>query len=137
MKTKTFGTGQVYSSTKLDNAGNVLKGGETYRHRVPANAPAEQLWVVTMCAEHTRQFVIIERRNANLDSRNNKMKRNACGSVDIYFGPDATRVPVEMKNNWIQTNSGEGWFPYFRLYAPKKAFFDKTWTMGDIESVEK
>jgi hypothetical protein len=42
-----------------------------------------------------------------------------------------------MRNNWIQTNSGEGWFPYFRLYAPKKEFFDKTWTMGDIQRITK
>ena len=137
MQTKTPGSGQVYLSTKLDKDGNVLKGGETYRLRVPANAPAEQFWAVTVYAEHTRQFVVTEQRNANLDSRNDKLKRNADGSVDIYFGSDATKVPLEMNNNWIQTNSGEGWFPYFRLYAPRKAFFDKTWTMGDIERVEK
>lgn len=63
----------------------------------------------------TRQFVVTEQRNANLDSRNDQLKRNADGSVDIYFGSDATKVPVAMTNNWIQTNSGEGWFPYFRL----------------------
>jgi hypothetical protein len=137
MQTKTPGSGQVYLSTKLDKDGNVLKGGETYRLRVPANAPAEQFWAVTVYAEHTRQFVVTDQRNANLDSRNDKLKRNADGSVDIYFGSDATKVPLEMKNNWIQTNSGEGWFPYFRLYAPKNAFFDKTWTMDDIERVTR
>lgn len=137
MRTSTPGSGQVYLDSKRDKDGNVLKGGETYRLRVPADVPAEQFWAVTAYAEHTRLFVVTAQQNANLDSRNDKLKKNDDGSVDIYFGPDATKLPAEMKNNWIQTNSGEGWFPYFRLYAPKKAFFDKTWTMGDIERVTK
>jgi hypothetical protein len=135
MQTNTPGSGQVYLSTKRDSEGNVLKGGETYRLRVPANAPAEQFWAVTLYAEHSRLFVVTTQKNANLDSRNEKLKTNDDGSVDIYFGPNTTKVPAEMKNNWIQTNSGEGWFPYFRLYAPKQEFFDKTWTMGDIQRV--
>jgi hypothetical protein len=56
--------------------------------------------------------------------------------VDLYFGPDDSKVPADRKANWLKTNPGEGWFPYFRLYAPKKEFFDKTWTMGDIEKVK-
>jgi hypothetical protein len=137
MQTNTPGSGQVYLSTKRDSKGNVLKGGETYRLHVPANAPAEQFWAVTVYAENSRRFVVTEQKNANLDSRNEKLKSNDDGSLDLYFGPDTTKVPADMQNNWIQTNSGEGWFPYFRLYAPKKEFFDKTWTMGDIERVTR
>ena len=135
MQTSAPGSGQVYLSTKRDGEGNVLKGGETYRLRVPANAPAGQFWAVTVYAEDSRLFVVTAQKNANLDSRNDKLKTNDDGSVDIYFGPYTTKVPAEMKNNWIQTNSGAGWFPYFRLYAPKKEFFDKTWTMGDIQRI--
>ena len=29
--------------------------------------------------------------------------------------------------------SGKAWFPYFRLYSPKKAFLDRTWVLPDIE----
>jgi hypothetical protein len=29
---------------------------------------------------------------------------------------------------------GKGWFVYFRWYSPTQAFFDKTWTLPDIES---
>ena len=93
---------------------------------------------MTLYAEHSRLFVVTAQKNANLDSRNEKLKTNEDGSVDIYFGPDTTKVPANMQqNNWIQTNPGEGWFPYFRLYAPKKEFFDKTWTMGDIERISQ
>jgi hypothetical protein len=66
---------------------------------------------VTLYAEHSRRFVVTTQKNANLDSRNDKLKTNEDGSVDLYFGPDSMKVPAEMKNNWIQTNSGEGWFP--------------------------
>ena len=36
----------------------------------------------------------------------------------------------------IKTNPDEGWFPYFRLYAPKKEFFDKSWKLMDIENIK-
>jgi hypothetical protein len=35
----------------------------------------------------------------------------------------------------MKTNP-EGWFPYFRLYAPKKEFFDKSWKLMDIENIK-
>jgi hypothetical protein len=37
--------------------------------------------------------------------------------------------------NWIKTTPGKGWFPYFRFYAPKQAYFDKTWQLNDLEEV--
>jgi hypothetical protein len=27
------------------------------------------------------------------------------------------------------------WFPYFRLYAPTEAYFDRSWPLPDIEKV--
>jgi hypothetical protein len=50
--------------------------------------------------------------------------------VDIYMGPDA---PKGKEKNWIPTVPGKAWFPYFRLYSPKKAFLDRTWVLPDIE----
>jgi hypothetical protein len=55
--------------------------------------------------------------------------KNADGSVDIYMGPDA---PMGKEENWIPTVAGKAWFPYFRLYSPKKAFLDRTWVLPDI-----
>ena len=31
--------------------------------------------------------------------------------------------------------AGRTWFPYFRLYAPKQAFLDRTWVLPDIEKL--
>jgi hypothetical protein len=136
MKTETVGIGQVYLSTKRDKDGDFLKGGDHYRLRIPADAPFEQFWSLTPYSEHTRGLIrsgITEFIDANRDSRDKRLKYNQDGSVDLYFGPDASKVPADRKANWMKTNPGEGWFPYFRLYAPKGAFFDKSWKMGDIE----
>jgi len=57
--------------------------------------------------------------------------KNADGSVDVFFGP---KKPAGA-TNWIKTNPGKGWFPYFRFYAPSEAYFDKSWQLNDIEAV--
>jgi hypothetical protein len=31
---------------------------------------------------------------------------------------------------------GKGWFTLFRLYGPKKEFFDLSWKLNDIEKVK-
>jgi hypothetical protein len=36
----------------------------------------------------------------------------------------------------VQTVSGKFWFPYFRLYAPTQAYFDRSWPLPDIEPVK-
>lgn len=139
MKTETPGQGQVYLSTKRDSDGDFLKGGETYKLTIPANAPFEQFWSLTPYSEHTRGLIrseITEFIDANRDSRDERLVFNDDGSVDLYFGPDDSKVPSEFHNNWMQTNIDEGWFPYFRLYAPKKEFFDKSWKLADIEKIK-
>jgi hypothetical protein len=138
MKTETPGVGQIYLSAKRDKDGEFLKGGEHYKLHIPADAPYEQFWSLTPYSEHTRGLIrskITEFIDANRDSRDQRLKYNEDGSVDLYFGPDESKVPEDRKGNWMMTNLGEGWFPYFRLYAPKREFFDKTWRMPDIEKV--
>ena len=71
----------------------------------------------------------IEQKIADRSSRMDLIK-NADGSVDIYMGPDA---PKGKEANWIPTVPGKAWFPYFRLYSPKKAFMDRSWILPDIE----
>jgi hypothetical protein len=67
-----------------------------------------------------------------LDSYSKTMKKNADGSVDIYFGPKA---PAGQETNWIYTAPGHAWFAGFRLYDPGKPFFDKVWTLADLEKM--
>jgi hypothetical protein len=60
------------------------------------------------------------------------MKKSADGSVDVYFGPKA---PVGQEANWVHTAPGRAWFAGFRLYDPDKPFFDKAWTLSDLEKM--
>ncbi len=62
------------------------------------------------------------------------MRRNADGSVDIYFGPKA---PAGQESNWIYTPAEKSWFPWFGFYGPEKTLFDKSWTMPDIKMVKQ
>jgi hypothetical protein len=38
--------------------------------------------------------------------------------------------------NWLAAVPGKGWFTLFRLYGPKKEFFDLSWKLNDIEKVK-
>jgi hypothetical protein len=62
-----------------------------------------------------------------------QLQYNDDGSVDLYIGPDA---PDGLETNHMKTVEDDGWFVYFRLYAPEEAFFDKSFTLGDFEVVE-
>ena len=129
---KKLGAATFYLAETVDAAGNPFQGEKSYRLHVPANVPAKQYWAVTVYDNVTCCF-IKESPVLALDSYNADMKRNADGSVDIYFGPEA---PAGKESNWIYTVRGKGWWTFFRFYGPDKAVFDKTWTMGDIEEIK-
>jgi hypothetical protein len=50
--------------------------------------------------------------------------------VDVYFGPKA---PAGKESNWVPTKAGAQFEVLFRIYGPEKAFFEKAWTLPDIE----
>jgi hypothetical protein len=59
-------------------------------------------------------------------------KKNADGSVDVWFGPKAS---AGKETNWIPTNPSRQFEVLFRFYGPGKPLFDKTWKFPDIEKV--
>ena len=124
------GKGQVYMATYKDADGDWLDGGTNYVLNVPADAPAELFWSLTAYEVSTRTLVQNKHEIADRSSRMD-LDYNADGSVDIYIGPDKPQGNKE--KNWIPTEPGRAWFPYFRLYSPKKAFLDQTWVLPDIE----
>jgi hypothetical protein len=126
------GKGQVYMASNKDKDGDWLDGGRNYVLHVPPDAPAETFWSITLYDVDTRCLLQNEQKIADRSSRMDLIK-NADGSVDIYMGPDA---PKGKEANWIPTVPGKAWFPYFRLYSPKKAFLDRTWVLPDIEKAK-
>jgi hypothetical protein len=124
------GKGQVYMATYKDKDGDWLDGGNNYVLHVPADAPAETFWSVTAYKVSTRTLIDNQYEIADRSSRMD-LATNPDGSVDIYFGPD--KPEGSKADNWIPTEPKRAWFPYFRLYSPKKAFLDRTWILPDIE----
>jgi hypothetical protein len=128
---KRTGESLVYLFTFRDSRGERLSGEHTYTVHIPANVPAKQYWSMIVYDVHTAAF-IREAPVVTLDSYNQAMKRNADGSVDIYFGPEA---PAGKETNWIYTAAGKAFFPAMRFYDPDKPLFNKTWKMSDIERI--
>jgi len=127
------GKGQVYMATYKDADGDWLDGGTNYVLRVPPKVPAGLFWSITAYEVSTRTLVQNKYEIADRSSRMD-LNVNADGSVDIYIGP---KKPEGNKaKNWIPTEKGRAWFPYFRLYSPKKAFLDQAWVLPDIEKAK-
>jgi hypothetical protein len=70
---------------------------------------------------------------SSIDSNMSEVKKNADGSVDIYFGPKA---PEGMEANWLPTDKERRFFLLFRFYGPKKGVFDGSFELNDIELVK-
>ena len=132
MMGRTVGYGQVYLESSKDAAGEWLDGGKHYTLHVAPNAPVAQFWSFTVYDNETRCFVdtgVPPDRSSRDD-----IVKNADGSVDLYFGPQAPAGKPQA--NWIKTIPGKGWFTYFRLYGPTQPYFDRSWVLSDIERVE-
>jgi len=98
--------------------------------RLPPDVPVEAFWSFTAYEVSTRTIFQNEHEIADRSSRMDLLV-NKDGSVDLYIGPD--KPNGDKAKNWIPTESGRAWFPYFRLYSPKQAFLDRTWILPDIE----
>ena len=46
------------------------------------------------------------------------------------------KAPDGNESNWVPTDPKGRFEVLFRLYGPKKALFDKTWKLPDIEEVK-
>jgi hypothetical protein len=128
----TESAGTVYLAPIADSGGRPLEAGKTYKVRVPKDVPAKQFWSVTVYDRATWAFIQNPLDRAGLDSFDmNKMKADADGSVDVFFGPNA---PVGLESNWIPT-MGKQSYVWLRLYGPEEAFWNKSFKMPDVELV--
>ena len=125
------GPGSNYIQAFKDKGGNRLDGGKSYRLRVPPNVPAAAFWSLTLYDTGIRSMIPNPRNDSALSSYD-KLKANADGSIDLYFGPKAT---AGTESNWIETVPGKGFYPMMRFYSPKEGLFDGTWKLPDVELV--
>lgn len=115
-----------------DRSGELLKGNNLYRLRLPRNVPARDFWSVAAYGKDSKAYIYNDMNRVGLSSRNpNPLRFNADGSVDLYFGPQA---PAGRTSNWIPT-AGRDFFLIFRLYGPEKTIFDRSFKLPDVERV--
>ena len=123
---------QMYLKAYETDKGERLNGSNTYRLRVPAHVPARQFWAVDVYDAATGAF-IRDVPVVGIDSYNQKIKKNADGTIDLYFSP---KPPTGQEANWITTTEGKPFFLFFRFYGPEKPIIDKSWVLNDIERGE-
>jgi hypothetical protein len=133
MVSRVAGKGSAYLGSYYDADGNALMGGNNYSLHIEPNPPAALFWSITVYDIANRLIIQNETRRADLSSRSEDLVTNSDGSVDLYFGPKA---PKGKENNWIQSNKGQSFFVYLRLYGPEQEFFDQTYPMNKIEKIK-
>ena len=130
---KKFGAASAYPMGLRDSKGDLLSGKHSYKLRVPSDVPARDFWSVIAYSMKTKSMIPNPQNRAGLSSYDKSaLQMNKDGSVDLYFGPNA---PPGKEANWLPT-AGEDFFLILRLYGPQQPFFDKTWTMNDIERID-
>jgi hypothetical protein len=127
------GAGSLYWLGHRDTTGAYVDGGKRYKLTVPLPVPAGLFWSVTVYDAATRSEIKTTQDKAALRSLFELKDLGGAKSVDLYFGP---RAPAGREGRWIQTNPGQGWFTYFRIYGPEQAAFDGSWKPGDFEEVK-
>ena len=117
-----LGTGSFYFGTFHDHSGNPLEGGNNYRLHVPADVPVREFWSVTVYSLETSSFFLNSTRltlgSLDKDCRRTPMAR--------WTSTLARSRPPGEESNWLYTQPGQKWFPWFRVYGPEKAIFDKS-----------
>jgi hypothetical protein len=131
------GIGSQYLIANVDKKGEPLDGSKTYKVVLPKNIPAARFWSFTVYDNQSRSMLQTSQRFPRAGSQSYPSPAatpNKNGSTAIYFGP---KQPENVENgNWIQTDPAKGWFTILRLYSPLQPFFDKSWQVGEIESVK-
>ncbi len=128
----TPGIGQAYLGAYKDKNDKWFDGGKTYKLTVPSNPLAQQFWSLTIHDTYNRVQIDNRTQNTDHSSRDEGLRKNPDGSVDLYVGPE---VPAGYEKNWLQTNPGEAWFAHFRLYGPLEPYLSWSWKLPDFEDL--
>ncbi|TYC60059.1 DUF1254 domain-containing protein [Rhodobacterales bacterium] len=127
------GEGSDYGLAVLDSNQQPFDGSKTYRLHLPKDVPVNDFWAVTLYDTQTRSQLQTGQPFPTIGSQTDGMTRNADGSYDLFFAPEA---PAGKEGNWLQTVPGKSWFTILRMYGPLEPWIDKTWRPGEIEPVK-
>ncbi|MEZ8060060.1 DUF1214 domain-containing protein [Vibrio splendidus] len=135
MKMYKPGPGQMYLGAYEDANGIGFDGSNNYHLNVPADVPADLFWAVTIYDSKYRNLIANSTGQAEINS-SNKLTYNEDGSVDVFIGPQCEKSKGCVSSNWVQTEPGQTWFTYFRLYTPNERYFSGDWSLDNIQLVQ-
>ena len=133
MATTHAGAGSDYALAYLDANKKAFDGSKTYKLHIPANVPVNDFWAATLYDTQTRSLLQTSQMFPTVGSQDKGIEKNADGSYDLYFAPQA---PKGKEGNWLQTLPGKSWFVILRLYGPLEPWINKTWRPSEIELVK-
>lgn len=126
------GDGSKYLGVYIDDQGEWLDGTHTYEILIPANPPAKDFWSIAVYNNEFRNLIANKQGKSVVNNRG-EIKTEPDGSVKVFIGPEA---PPGYEDNWVQSNRGEGFFAYLRLYGPTEPYYDKSWKMPDVKRIK-
>jgi len=133
MATTHVGEGSDYALAFLDGNDKPFDGSRTYKLHLPPDVPVNNFWAVTLYDTQTRTQLQTDQLFPTVGSQTKGMQKNADGSYDVYFAPEA---PEGKEGNWLQTLPNKSWFIILRMYGPLEPWINKTWRPGEIERVK-
>ena len=107
MTMKMVGAGSQYAWGDRDSSGAYLDGAKSYRLTLSPNVPAKNFWSVVVYDPQTRAELQTGQPYPSKNNQTGELIENADGSIDLYFGPDASEG---LESNWTQTVPDKGWF---------------------------
>lgn len=133
MAATTVGRGSDYALAYLDAEKRPLDGSRTYKLHLPPDVPVNNFWAITLYDTQTRSLLQTGQKFPTVGSQSHGLQKNADGSYDVYFSPEA---PNGQEGNWLQTVPGKSWFTILRMYGPLEPWIDHRWRPGEIERVQ-
>jgi len=121
----------TYPSARVDSDGKALNGNNRYRiHFKPDELPpVNAFWSVA--AYGVDNFLIENPINRYALGDRDRLELNPDGSLDLWI--QATTPQEGKSNNWLPVKPGQDFLLNARLYWPKKAALDGSWSMPAIQ----
>ncbi len=128
---KNYGAATFYLDLAETPDGEWLDGSKNNKLVMPPNVPVRDFWAITTYDLETASY-IRDVEPSSIDSSMKDVKKNADGSVDIYFGP---KPPKGKESNWLPTDPKRRFFLLARFYG-EPALFDGSFELNNIEKLK-
>ena len=129
---KNYGAASFYLDLAETPDGEWLDGSKNYKLVMPPDVPVNDFWAITTYDLETASY-LRGPEPSSIDSNMKNVKKNADGSVEIYFGPKA---PKGKESNWLPTVPKRRFFLLARFYGPKLEIKNGSFILNDMELVK-